>query len=290
MKRGLAIGGGIVVVLILVIGVGGYFLLSNLGSIVVAAVERYGSEVTQTQVSLADAEVDITSGKGALSGLKVGNPSGFQTDSAISLGEIAVKLDTGSVTEKTIVVTEIAVTQPEVTYEVGATGSNIDAIRQNVEAFAAAQGGGGGGGGTSGGDQPTADGGADGGAERKLVIDDLYIRGGTVKVSATFLEGETLSAVLPEIHLTDIGKDTGGATPQQVVERIVAALGDETGKVIAGMNLDALRQGAEGAVNAITEGAGGAVGAAGEAGGAAGEALQEGATEAEGTIKKLLGD
>ncbi len=287
MKRGLAIGGGIVVVLILVIGVGGYFLLSNLGSIVVAAVERYGSEVTQTQVSLADAEVDITSGKGALSGLKVGNPSGFQTDSAISLGEIAVKLDTGSVTEKTIVVTEIAVTQPEVTYEVGATGSNIDAIRQNVEAFAAAQGGGGG---TSGGDQPAADGSADEGAERKLVIDDLYIRGGTVKVSATFLEGETLSAVLPEIHLTDIGRDTGGATPQQVVERIVAALGDETGKVIAGMNLDALRQGAEGAVNAITEGAGGAVGAAGEAGGAAGEALQEGATEAEGTIKKLLGD
>ena len=286
MKRGLAIGGGIVVVLILVIGVGGYFLLSNLGSIVVAAVERYGSEVTQTQVSLADAEVDITSGKGALSGLKVGNPSGFQTDSAISLGEIAVKLDTGSVTEKTIVVTEIAVTQPEVTYEVGATGSNIDAIRQNVEAFAAAQGGGGGGA-SGGGDQPQADGGGD---ERKLVIDDLYIRGGTVKVSATFLEGETLSAVLPEIHLTDIGKDTGGATPQQVVERIVAALGDETGKVIAGMNLDALRQGAEGAVNVITEGTGGAVGAAGEAGGAAGEALQEGATEAEGTIKKLLGD
>ncbi|MCG8593197.1 MAG: hypothetical protein MI785_02315 [Kiloniellales bacterium] len=282
MKRGLAIVGGIVVVLILVVGIGGYFLLTNLGSIVVAAVERYGSEVTRTQVSLADAKVDLTSGEGALSGLKVGNPSGFQTDSAFSLGEISVKLDTGSVTEKTIVVKEIAVSQPEVTYEVGATGSNIDAIRQNVEAFSAAQGGGAG-----GADQPAGEGG-DG--ARKLVIDDLYIRGGTVKVSATFLEGETLSAVLPDIHLTDIGKDAGGATPQQVVERIVAALGDETGKVIAGMNLDALRQGAEGAVNVITEGAGAAAGAAEEAGGAAGEALEEGTEEAEGAIKKLLGN
>lgn len=282
MKRGLAIVGGIVVVLILVVGIGGYFLLTNLGSIVVAAVERYGSEVTRTQVSLADAKVDLTSGEGALSGLKVGNPSGFQTDSAFSLGEISVKLDTGSVTEKTIVVKEIAVSQPEVTYEVGATGSNIDAIRQNVEAFSAAQGGGAG-----GTDQPAGEGG-DG--ARKLVIDDLYIRGGTVKVSATFLEGETLSAVLPDIHLTDIGKDAGGATPQQVVERIVAALGDETGKVIAGMNLDALRQGAEGAVNVITEGAGAAAGAAEEAGGAAGEALEEGTEEAEGAIKKLLGN
>ncbi|MDJ0937965.1 MAG: hypothetical protein QNI93_21480 [Kiloniellales bacterium] len=279
MKRGLAIGGGIVVVLVLVVGIGGYYLVSNLGSIIVTAVERYGSEVTQTQVSLANAEVDITTGEGALSGLKVGNPSGFQTDSAIALGEISVKLDTNSVTEQTIVVKEIAVTQPEVTYEVGEAGSNIDAIRRNVEAFAATQGGGGG---TSGGsEQPASE---DGGAERKLVIDDLYIRGGTVNVSATFLQGETLSAVLPEIHLTDIGKGSGGATPQQVVELIVAALGDQTGKVISGMNLDALRQGATGLLKQGT-------GAATEAvGGAAGEALDSGAKEAEGTIKKLLGD
>ncbi len=279
MKRGLAIGGGIVVVLVLVVGIGGYYLVSNLGSIIVTAVERYGSEVTQTQVSLANAEVDITTGEGALSGLKVGNPSGFQTDSAIALGEISVKLDTNSVTEQTIVVKEIAVTQPEVTYEVGEAGSNIDAIRRNVEAFAAAQGGGGG---TSGGsEQPASE---DGGAERKLVIDDLYIRGGTVNVSANFLQGETLSAVLPEIHLTDIGKGSGGATPQQVVELIVAALGDQTGKVISGMNLDALRQGATGLLKQGT-------GAATEAvGGAAGEALDSGAKEAEGTIKKLLGD
>ncbi len=279
MKRGLAIGGGIVVVLILVVGIGGYYLLSNLGSVIVAAVERYGSEVTQTQVSLANAEVDITTGEGALSGLKVGNPSGFQTDSAIALGEISVKLDTNSVTEQTIVVKEIAVTQPEVTYEVGDAGSNIDAIRRNVEAFAAAQGGGGGSSGGS--EQPASE---DGGGERKLVIDDLYIRGGTVNVSATFLQGETLSAVLPEIHLTDIGKGSGGATPQQVVELIVAALGDQTGKVISGMNLDALRQGATGL---IKEGAGAATEAVG---GAAGEALDSGAKEAEGTIKKLLGD
>ncbi len=266
-------------VLVLVVGIGGYYLVSNLGSIIVTAVERYGSEVTQTQVSLANAEVDITTGEGALSGLKVGNPSGFQTDSAIALGEISVKLDTNSVTEQTIVVKEIAVTQPEVTYEVGEAGSNIDAIRRNVEAFAASQGGGGG---TSGGsEQPASE---DGGAERKLVIDDLYIRGGTVNVSATFLQGETLSAVLPEIHLTDIGKGSGGATPQQVVELIVAALGDQTGKVISGMNLDALRQGATGL---IKEGTGAATEAVG---GAASEALDSGAKEAEGTIKKLLGD
>ena len=278
MKRGLAIGGGILVVLILLVVGGGYFFLSNLGSLIVAAVEEYGSDVTQTEVSLANAEVDITSGEGALSGLTVGNPSGFNTDSAFSLGQIAVKLDTDSVTGDTIVIREILVANPEVTYELGDGGSNIDAIRENVDAFMAAQGGGGA---SSGGGGDEA-----GGAERKLVIEDLYIRGGTVNVSATFLEGEQLSAGLPEIHLQDIGKDSGGASPEQVVGQIIASLGDATGKAISGLNLDTLRQGLEGATGLIQGGAG----AAGEAAGAAGGALEEGAQEAGDAVKKLFGD
>lgn len=278
MKRGLAIGGGILVVLILLVVGGGYFVLSNLGSLIVAAVEEYGSDVTQTDVSLADAEVDIASGEGALSGLTVGNPSGFNTDSAFSLGQIAVKLDTDSVTGNTIVIREILVANPEVTYELGESGSNIDAIRENVDSFMAAQGGGG---------SATESGGSDeAGAERKLVIEDLYIRGGTVNVSATFLEGEQLSAGLPEIHLQDIGKDSGGATPEEVVGQIIASLGDATGKAISGLNLDALRQGVQGATGLIQEG----VGAAGGAAGAAGGALEEGAEEAGDAVKKLLGN
>lgn len=277
MKRGLAIGGGILVVLILLVVGGGYFLLSNLGSLIVAAVEEYGSDVTQTEVSLANAEVDITSGEGALSGLTVGNPSGFNTDSAFSLGQIAVKLDTDSVTGDTIVIKEILVANPEVTYELSDGGSNIDAIRENVDAFMAAQGGG-----------SSGSGGSDeaGGAERKLVIEDLYIRGGTVNVSATFLEGEQLSAGLPEIHLQGIGKDSGGASPEEVVGQIIASLGDATGKAISGLNLDTLRQGVEGATGLIQEGAG----AAGEAAGEAGGVLEEGAKEAGDAVKKLLGD
>ena len=279
MKRGLAIGGGILVVLILLVVGGGYFLFSNLGSLIVAAVEEYGSDVTQTEVSLANAEVDITSGEGALSGLTVGNPSGFNTDRAFSLGQIAVKLDTDSVTGDTIVIKEILVANPEVTYELGDGGSNIDAIRQNVDAFMAAQGGGSASSGSGGSDEA-------GGAERKLVIEDLYIRGGTVNVSATFLEGEQLSAGLPEIHLQGIGKDSGGASPEEVVGQIIASLGDATGKAISGLNLDALRQGVEGATDLIQGGAG----AAGEAAGAAGGALEEGAKEAGDAVKKLLGD
>lgn len=281
MKRGLAIGGGILVVLLLLVGGGAYLLLSNLGSIIVTAVEQYGSDVTQTEVSLANAEVDITTGEGALSGLKVGNPQGFNTDSAFSLGEIAVKLDTTSVTGPMLVITEVKVEKPEVTYEIGDGGSNIDAIRENVNAFVAAQGGGG----TSGGES-SAEGGSDSG--KKLVIDDLYIEGGMVNVSASFLQGEKMSAELPRIHLTNIGRDSGGATPEQVVEAIVASLDEATGKAIAGMDLGALQQGVEGAAGAIQEGAEGALEDATGAVEGSGDTLEQGVKDAEGTIKNLL--
>ena len=61
-------------IIIVVIGVF-IFLSSNLGSLIVDAVEGFGSKVTQSSVSLDSAEVAI-SGEGALKGLIVGNPAG----------------------------------------------------------------------------------------------------------------------------------------------------------------------------------------------------------------------
>ena len=48
---------------------------SNLDSIIEAAVEKYGTDVTRVQVSLDEASIDPVSGEGALSGLTVVNPA-----------------------------------------------------------------------------------------------------------------------------------------------------------------------------------------------------------------------
>lgn len=71
MKRGLLVG-ALAVVVVVVIGV--YLLLSNLGSIIKAVVEGVGSDATLAQVTLDQTDVSITSGRGALRGLTVGNP------------------------------------------------------------------------------------------------------------------------------------------------------------------------------------------------------------------------
>jgi hypothetical protein len=51
-------------------------------------------------------ELDLTSGKGALRGLVVGNPEGFKTPSAFQLGAISIKVDKDASSGEKIVITE----------------------------------------------------------------------------------------------------------------------------------------------------------------------------------------
>ena len=231
MKRWLLIGGGLVGGLVVVIAIVLYFVVSSLDSIIKAAVEKYGSEVTQVDVRLDRAKVSITSGEGALRGLTVGNPSGFETDRAFSLGEISVALDVGTVTQNPVVIKEIVIVAPEVTYELGSGGSNIDVIQRNVKAY---------GGTGKGKSKEKAAPKEDDQEGRKLIIQHLYVRKGKVNVSAAMLKGETMSAALPDIHLKDIGKQKGGADPSEVVEILVRAISQSSVKAVGTLDLNKL--------------------------------------------------
>ncbi len=220
MKKGLKIGIGVAAALIVVLAVVFYFVLTSLGSLIVAAVERFGSEATQAEVALDGAEVSVTSGEGALRGLRVGNPKGFATDSALRLGEISLKLDVATVTSDPVVIKEIVVRAPEVTYELGEAGSNIDALKRNVDRYAKQK---------SAGRQGKSGGGSDGARGPKLIIENLYVRDGKVKVSATGLGGKSLSVALPAVHLKNIGKNTGGATPDQVMKVVFKSVSGSVG-------------------------------------------------------------
>ncbi|NKB54975.1 MAG: hypothetical protein GKS00_01425 [Alphaproteobacteria bacterium] len=254
MKKGLLIGGG---VLIVVIAVGVYWFASNLDSLIKTAVETYGSEITKAEVTLDEVEISPTSGAGSLRGLVMGNPSGFKSDNAFSLGEVSVSIDTGSLGSDTIVIKEVVIGAPAVTYEIGANGSNIDAIRKNVESYV-----GGSGGGSSGGEKE---------GETKLIIENLYVRDGKVNVSATALGGKSLGAPLPTIHLKDIGKKSDGATPGEVADQVIKAVSNGATKAVGTLNLDKVLGGA--AKDAMEKGKG---------------VIEKGKDSVGGTLKNLL--
>ena len=257
MKRWLLIGGGIVGALIVVLLIVFFFVLSSLDSLIKAAVEKYGSEYTKVKVQLKEADVSVTSGKGALRGLTIGNPPGFKTDSAFRLGEISVALDVGSVTKDPVVINEIVITAPEVTYEIGATGTNIDTIRKNVDASVGKETGGKTGAGSS---KEESEG-------PKLVIENLYVRGGKVNVSTPLAQGKELTASLPDIHLTGIGRDKGGASPGEVVEKLLGALSQGTARAVSTLNL-------EGVLGSAKEAVGGAKGTVEEGAKGVGDAVK----------------
>ncbi len=267
MKKGLLIGGGVVVVIIVAVVI---FVISSLDSLIKTAVEEFGSKVTKTQVTLNEVEIS-TSGKGTLRGFTMGNPAGFKTPSAAKLGEISIDLDVASATSDTVIIHEIVLAGPEITYEIGSGGSNFDAIQKNVKEFT-----GGGSKGGSGGAQKEAAAEEEGG--KKLIIENLYIRGGKISVSAGFLAGKSMTVPLPDIHLKDIGKDKGGATPGEVIEKIMAQVSKSAGSAVSSLNLgkamDAAKEGVAGAKKMLESGAGGATETLEKAGEGIGGALK----------------
>ncbi len=270
MKKLLLIGGGLIVAVVLIVGGVAYYVFSNLDSIIKTAIEDVGSRATQTQVKLDSVNIKIstTSSSGKLNGLTIANPKEFKTPSAFKLGEIGLTIDPNTVMSNTIVVKEVVIASPQVTYELANNGgSNVDAIRRNIDSFVKQYGGTGG-----GSTQPAGK--SDPASEKKLIIENLYVRGGKVEVSATALGGKTVPANLPDIHLKDLGKAKGGATPAEIADQIIDAIGNNAAKAVANLNLDALKGAAGQALQNLQQGSGGATDATKKATEGAGGALR----------------
>jgi hypothetical protein len=278
MKKILLIGGGVVGIAVIGAIAVIVFVLSSIDTLIQEAVETYGSEITQAEVKLAEVDLDPTSGKGTLRGLKVGNPAGFNTPSAFQLGAISITLDTSTLGSDPIVIKEIVISAPDVTYEVGSDGSNLDALQRNVEAYMAQF------------DTGEAAEPAEPGESPNLVIEGLFINDGTINVSATFLGGKSLTTPLPNIHLEDIGKEDDGASPGEIAEEIFAAIKANATGAVSGLGVEGLVSGAGEILEGVTEGAGdlleGVTGGSGDAL----EGVTEGAGEALEGVSEGIGN
>jgi hypothetical protein len=274
--------GGVVVGLIVIVAIVVGVFYFNLDKVIIAAVEKYGSEVTKTDVVLKEVDLDLTSGKGALNGFSVGNPEGFDEDHSVKFDSVAVEVDIAGTNDETVHIREIRVENPSIIYEVNQTTNNLDTIRNNIDAYMKENG-------LSGGEKPAESSDESG---PKVIIDNIYINGGQVSVKSDLLAGQKIDGRIPNIHLSDIGKDEGGATPGQVAARIMDELTGKAMNVITdlgiGKNLGTLLDNAGDLVNKA--GIGDAAGKAGDAA----KDVTKGATDAvEGagsSIKKLLGD
>jgi uncharacterized protein involved in outer membrane biogenesis len=208
----------VLVVLLVLAAVAAHFFLD---AAIKRGVETVGPKLTQTDIKLDAVRLFLLSGSGSLNGLVVGNPEGFKSANAISVGSTSLALQPASLLSDKIVIKSIKVQAPEITFEQGLHGNNLNKIKANLQAAA-------------GGDnksEPTKP----AQAGKKLEVDELVISGGKVRVSVTGLGGATVS--LPDIRMSGLGTGPDGITPAELTKEVLNTLLDEAikqaGTVIA---------------------------------------------------------
>jgi uncharacterized protein involved in outer membrane biogenesis len=189
--------------------------VTNLDQIVKTAIERYGSDATGTSVHVGSVKIELAKGTAAVSRLTVANPPGFSAPHLLSLGSISVTVEPRTATSPVIVIDEVRLTGPQVTYERNDKGqANVDVIRRNL--------------GSAGPAKPAEDK-STRGSGKKLRIKKLVVENGTVEVRIAGLDEKPRTATLGRIELHDIG-GASGATPDQAARQVITAVLSETSR------------------------------------------------------------
>lgn len=256
MKKKLLWGVAVLAVLV-VAGLG--LALMYLGPLVKKGVETVGPMVTQVEVKLDSARVGLLSGHGSLKGLVVGNPPGYQSASAMKLGEISVEVVPRSVFADKIHLKSVTILAPEITVEGGLKDNNLTKILANVEAFT---------GGPATNQTETA------AAQKKIQLDSLVLRGAKVRTDLNLPGVPTLNLSLPDIELSNLGQGPEGITAGELTRQLIRQITTRTLTAVAGAAAHAGKALVEGASDRATDAAKSAAGAAEKVAGEAGKALK----------------
>ena len=214
----------IAVLLAIVIGAG-VFLFSSLDGLVKAGIEKAGTQVTQTKVSVGGVKLTLSSGQGTISNLEVDSPAGFSRKQIFTLGEVTVAVDPKTITDKVVVIDKVLIKAPQIFYEINDKGdANVDVLKKNVEQATAKL-------------QSSDKSSDSSGEEVKLIIRKFVIEGAEVDARIAALGGKDISANLPRIEFNDLGKKSGGATAGEIAEKVVNVLISKTTKAIADKGL-----------------------------------------------------
>jgi hypothetical protein len=243
----------IVTVLILLVIVGLVVLFFSLNSIVKKGVETVGPKLTKVDVKLGSADISPFSGSGKLSKLFVGNPADFKTPYAMQMDSIKVAVEIGSVTKDTIVINEIDIESPEIQFDGGLSGNNLSKIQDNL---------------SSGDAKNAAPASSSSGTEKqkKFIVKDFVLRGAKVHLNVTVpAVNIPMSATvpIPDIHLQNIGQDSGGVTAAELGQQVMKPLYDSVYKAAADLASGAVKNVenlGKGAVSQVTSNIPGGIG------------------------------
>ena len=92
-----------------------------------------GSSVLGTAVTVDSVSLSPLSGQGSISGLRVANPEGFESQYAFELDSVLVSIDVNSVFTDAAEIESIVIMQPVITYETKIASDNIRTLLDNLD-------------------------------------------------------------------------------------------------------------------------------------------------------------
>ena len=245
---------GIFLIVLAVIGAGVYFTAPSLESIVQTVVRKYGSQVTGTEVNLGGFKLSLLKGEVEINNLTVANPKNYTQPNIMSVGRVAVKVNLKSVLSDTIVVENVEIEKPEITYELlSLTQNNLSQLLDNIKKNTASG---------SEAKEPAAEP-AENTAEpevkdgKKVVVDHLLVSGGNINLAAS-IAGHSASASvpLPTIEMNDIGreKNKNGAGVVETLSAVLQKIFSTAYETVVNSKLADMKNAAEESLNNVVEG------------------------------------
>lgn len=174
-------------------------------SLVTSGIQVVGSRVLGTPVEVDSALVSPLTGSGSISGLRIANVEGFDSEYAFQLDEVSVELDVGSVFSDVVVVNSVVISRPQITYERTIRRDNIRALIDNIS--------------TGADDSNTPA--AQGGSTRRIIIREFLMDDPQLNLVAASLEAPV---ALPNISLSNIGEESNAATVADALRQILTAV------------------------------------------------------------------
>ena len=227
-------------VFVLLFAIGATVFCMTFDSALRKTVEIVIPKVTQCKTTVGSIRTSFLHGSITINDLAIANPEGFKTDTVINVGTVHIDVDMSTLLKDKIVIEEVLIDKLQCTYEMmNLKESNITKLKDNVNAFlpqkteeekqAAEQ------------KKQEALAKAKAEAEArgevyeepkgiKVQIDKVNVNNGKVRVSAVILSGSSVTLVLPDFEIKDIGKDKD-ETLAEAASDILMAILDSTSEV-----------------------------------------------------------
>lgn len=209
--------------IIVLLAIGGIFLYMQMDTMAKSAIEKYGSAIVGTKLTVAKVEISTASGEGIVDGLAISNPTGFELGHAFIMPTTQITVDRHSFTTDIVTVDEVVMDGPEIIYEVNNHGNNYAVLRKNINDYMAT------------GESRVTEGVI---ASKEIIIKDFYLRNGKVKVIAPMLQNKSFEVSIPTIHLSNVGKGQGKGNLPQVMNQIMTVVTNTITSSVGNVTLD----------------------------------------------------